>query len=327
MGRLVFKVRFLWFVVFALVAGVWPLAAQANGGSGSAGGSGAAAGFAVLADGTSTGLTCTTSTVTGLVGVSSITTPVHGSCGPVVQVAADAYANFVATYNGIAGSLGPCTQTFTSDNTLDGLSLGPGVYCVAAGATLTGTLTLTGNGPWYFEIGTGGPGALTGKNLTVVGSNPCNAFWWVRNDVTFTTSVLQGTILGGGDITLTGTNLTGRAWAGGTSTPALPVGAVTMTDSNVFGCTSAVQAPPRCLAARQALAANVAQDRIEDRAEKAAEMAEKDSDKDNKKHSDKDNKRESDADKREDKAELAKTRALQKAVLAACGPGRHHDNH
>jgi hypothetical protein len=61
----------------------------------------------------------------------------------------------------------------------------------------------------------------------VVGGNPCNAFWWVRQDVTLTTSTFQGTILGGGDVTLTGTSITGRV---------LATGAVTMTGSNVFGC-------------------------------------------------------------------------------------------
>jgi hypothetical protein len=41
--------------------------------------------------------------------------------------------------------------------------------------------------------------------------------------------VFQGTILAGADITLTGTALAGRA---------LATGAVTMTGSNVFGCTA-----------------------------------------------------------------------------------------
>jgi hypothetical protein len=63
----------------------------------------------------------------------------------------------------------------------------------------------------------------------VVGSNPCNVTWWVRQAVTLTTSTFQGTILAGTDITLTGTTLTGRA---------LATGAVTMTGSNIIGCTA-----------------------------------------------------------------------------------------
>jgi hypothetical protein len=142
-----------------------------------------------------------------------------------VQVASSAYADFLNTYNGIANNIGPCDQVLTG--TLAGDSLGPGVYCFDAAATLTGTLTLTGDGPWTFEIGTLGTGALTATSFTVVGGNPCNAFWWVRQDVTLTTSAFQGTILGGGDVTLTGTSVEGRVLASG---------AVTMTGSNVFGC-------------------------------------------------------------------------------------------
>jgi hypothetical protein len=142
------------------------------------------------------------------------------------QVAAGGYADFLTTYDGIAGSLGPCDQTFGIADTLAGLSLGPGIYCFEAAATLTGTLTLTGAGPWYFEIGTLGTGAFTATSFTVVGGNPCSAFWWVRQDTTVTSSAFQGTIMAG-DITLTDTSLAGRVWA---------TGAVTMTRTNIFGC-------------------------------------------------------------------------------------------
>ena len=218
MRRAVFKFRFLLLLSFVVLAGAWPVAAQA------AGGLGAAAGFAVLADGT--GLTCTDSNVIGPVGVSSSSTAVTSTrCKMQVQVASSAYADFLTVYDGIANNIGPCDQVLTG--TLAGVSLGPGVYCFDAAATLTGTLTLTGDGPWTFEIGTLGTGALTATSFNVVGGNPCNAFWWVRQDVTLTTSAFQGTILGGGDVTLTNTSIAGRV---------LATGAVTMTGSNVFGC-------------------------------------------------------------------------------------------
>jgi len=222
MARGIFKGRFLWLVFLAMLMGAWPIAAQA------AGGLGAAAGFAVLADGT--GLTCTDSNITGPVGVSTSATAVTKTrCKMQVQVAPGAYADFLTTYNGIADNLGPCDQTFGIDDSLAGLTLGPGIYCFEAAATLTGTLTLTGTGPWFFEIGTGGTGALTATDFTVLGGDPCSAFWWVRQDATATTSTFQGTILAG-DITLTDTSLAGRAWA---------TGAVTMTRTNVFGCNAA----------------------------------------------------------------------------------------
>ena len=376
MKRAIVSFRFLMFVAFALVAAVWPVAAQA------AGGLGTAAGFAVLADGT--GLTCTNSNVIGQAGTSSSATAVTSTgCSMSVSPAPGAFADFLTVYNGIAGSLGPCDMTFGAADTLAGVSLASGVYCFPAAAALTGTLTLTGSGPWTFEIGTGGTGALTTTGFNVVGGNPCNAFWWVRQDATSTTSTLQGTVMAG-DITLTDTTVAGRAFA---------TGALTMTRSNVVGCGATSPSPgncaaaraavanaqandkvedaaeraaaktspdktaeqaedkaenaatqtlnaavrsacakpvtPECLAARQALAANVAQDRVEDRAEKASGNDKKSSEKDGK-GSDKDNKekenKKDSAGKSEDKTEQATTRALQQAVNAACGPDRHDGN-
>jgi hypothetical protein len=232
MRRVTLKAGLISFVVFAMLAGVAPMAA-AGASPKAAGGLGAAARFAVLAD---TALTCTNSTVTGPVGVASSSTAVtQTGCTLTAQVAPGAYAAFLSAYSGIAGSLTPCTVL---TGTLAGVTLGPGTYCFDAAATLTGTLTLTGTGPWLFEIGTGGTGALTATNFTVVGSNPCGATWWVRQAVTLTTSAFQGTILAGTDITLTGTSLAGRI---------LATGAVTMTGGNIAGCTAAGKvAKPHC---------------------------------------------------------------------------------
>ena len=158
-------------------------------------------------------------------GVSSSSTAItQTGCTLKVQVAPGAYKAFLKAYSGIAANLLPCTVL---TGTLDGVTLGAGTYCFDAAATLTGTLTLDGAGPWLFEIGTSGTGALTATTFTVVGGNPCNVTWWVQNAVTLSTSAFQGTILGGGDITLTDTTLTGRAFA---------TGAVTMTGSAIVGC-------------------------------------------------------------------------------------------
>jgi hypothetical protein len=217
----ILKFRILVVVILAVFAGVWPMAAQA-----SAPGLGSAAGFAVLAG---KALTCTDSNITGPVGVVTGIAVTSTRCKMTVQNADGAYADFRSAYGTIAGSLG-CPPSNTLTGTLAGVTLGPGTYCFDAAAALTGTLTLTGGGPWIFEIGARAVGALTGTSFTVVSDNPCNAFWWVQADVTFTTSTFQGTILGGGDITLTGTSVAGGVFA---------TGAVTMTGSNVFGCTAA----------------------------------------------------------------------------------------
>ena len=105
------------------------------------------------------------------------------------------------------------------------------------------TLTLDGQGDanavWIFKIGTGGTGALTGTNFSVVmanGGEPCNVYWWVAQAVTMTTSGFQGTILAGAAITMTG--------LAGTTTPfngdALAKAAVTLTNVAVTACKASV---------------------------------------------------------------------------------------
>jgi hypothetical protein len=255
MRRVVFKVRFLWFVVFAVVAGVWPLAAQAAATSPVLG---SAAGFAVLAG---SAVTCTTSTITGDVGVSPdavvtrTTCPINGTVHANDTAAINANSAFHTAY---ALGLGSCDTTW--DATASGVTtVASGTYCTPDALTFTNrTLSLTGTGPWNFEIGIGpsGVGALTTTNLKVVmapGGNPCNVFWWVRDDVslkatTTASTPFLGTILAGGAITLVGTasnrsalTLTGRAWASGQEGSALTP--VTMTDSTIVGCTAAGTVP------------------------------------------------------------------------------------
>lgn len=105
-------------------------------------------------------MTCTTSTVTGDVGVVSPGTFVDTGCtitGTVDTNAVAAYADFLNAYTDLQYNP-PCGQTLTG--TLAGVTLPPGVYCFTAAATLTGTLTLDGpaDGVWIFKIGTGGTG-------------------------------------------------------------------------------------------------------------------------------------------------------------------------
>jgi Ice-binding-like len=235
MRRVVFKARFLWIVLLAMIVGGWPMAAQA------APVPVTANSFAVLAGGA---LTCTNSSVTGLVGMSSSAIAVTLNpprCNLNVQPAPDAFADFSHQYTGFA-ALHACPPGTTLLSTLTGVtSLGPGNYCTDAALTLgtplpgpAGTLNLTGAGPWNFVIAA----ALTVNNFNVVmanGGNPCNVKWWVGAAATFNPQTsFQGTILGAGAITFTGTTLTGRAWANG---------AVTMTTTNILGCTAAGTVP------------------------------------------------------------------------------------
>ncbi len=194
-----------------------------------------ASNFAVLAG---TAVTCTDSTVTGDVGVYPGTAITQTNCTVVGTVhtadaaAAAAYANFLSAYDALA--LVPCDQTLT---TLDGQILSPGVYCVDAAATSTGSvLTLNGpsTGTWIFKIGTLGTGALTGTNFSVVMADgtpvPCNSVtWWVAQAATLTDSNFVGTIYAGDAITITRGTYAGDAFA---------KAAVTMTGTTLVGCES-----------------------------------------------------------------------------------------
>jgi len=203
---------------------------------------GTASSFAALAGGPANGaVTCTTSTVTGDVGVVLPGTFVNTGCtvGTVNTNATAAYADFLSAYDALAAV--SCDQTLTG--TLAGVTLTPGVYCFTAAATLTGTLTLNGpaNGVWIFKIGTDGTGALTGTNFNVVmaggATTQCpNVYWWVAQGATMTDSHFLGTILAGADITVTRGTFTGDALAGGNGTISHPTGAVTLTDTNIQSC-------------------------------------------------------------------------------------------
>jgi hypothetical protein len=133
--------------------------------------------FAVLGG---SAVTLTNATVVGDVGspvaVTNTASVVTGTVYPAGDpVAVAAYGDFLSAYTALGNE--PCGTVLAGD--LTGLSLTPGVYCVtAASTTTTGTLTLVGNptDTWIFKIGTGGTGALTGTNFSVVMSSgeTCN---------------------------------------------------------------------------------------------------------------------------------------------------------
>ena len=206
---------------------------------------GTASDFAVLGG---TNVTCTAGSVVGDVGVSpgsavSFTDTgctITGGRPPATDAAAvQARADFLNTYATLRQQTNSCVSLL--GNTLAGLSLSPGVYCLDAVAK-TGVLTLTGpaTGVWVFLT----EGALTGINFSVVmagGGQPCNVFWAPSAAATMTTSALKGNILAGnaidGSITLTGGSLAGNALANV---------AVTITGTSVIGCEVLSGTPPSC---------------------------------------------------------------------------------
>lgn len=204
-----------------------------------------ASNLAVLsaAPNTAGAVTCTTSTINGDVGSSGLmASVVQTGCtitGAIIApVSSQVLTDFNSAYDQYAAI--PCTGSLDTAYTGATLRLAPGVYCNAAAVTATDTtLILDGQGDakavWIFKIGTGGTGALTGTNFSVImtnGGQPCNVSWWVAQAATMTTSSFQGTILAGAAITMTG--------LAGTTTPfngdALAKAAVTLTDVTISSC-------------------------------------------------------------------------------------------
>jgi hypothetical protein len=188
-------------------------------------------------------VTLTNSAVIGDVGVDSggtitqTTSSVVGTVHLGDLVAEQAYGDFLIAYNNIVAAdseficNGYSSDAAYTDATLN---LPPGVYCTDTALTFTRTkMILDAEGDpdavWIFKIGTSGIGALTGTNLAVSminGGQPRNAYWWIANAMTMTTSTVKGNILAGTAITFTDGSMIGRA---------LAKDDVTMTGPDIFG--------------------------------------------------------------------------------------------
>jgi Ice-binding-like len=225
--RVVYKVRFLSLVVFAMLAGVWPMAAQAA----TVPNLGSAANFAVLGG---QSVTCLgPSVIVGDVGVSPGTSitgfpPCTGTIA-ATTVAAQAQTDALLAYNDLAGATCPAAHNLTGTD-LGTLTLKPGVYCFDSSAQLTGTLNLSGAGVYIFQIGSTITTA-SASSVVMAGGAVCgNVFWQVGSSATLgTTTAFAGNILALDSITMnTGATLDGRAIA-------LTAG-VTMDTNRVSAC-------------------------------------------------------------------------------------------
>jgi hypothetical protein len=190
---------------------------------------GSAAEFAVLANSTITNTTPTT--ITGDVGLypgTSVTgfglVTLNGTLHVDDSVAQQAQADALTAYNALAAL--PSTENLTGTN-LGGLDLTAGVYTFSSSAQLTGTLTLTGPGPFVFQIGS----TLTtasGSAVDATDCGGCDVYWQVGSSATLgTTTAFEGTIIAKVSDTLnTGATIVdGRAFA--------LTGAVTLQDNTI----------------------------------------------------------------------------------------------
>ncbi|HXO66490.1 MAG TPA: ice-binding family protein [Candidatus Dormibacteraeota bacterium] len=111
-------------------------------------------------------------------------------------------------------ALAPCDFDLSNQN-LGGKTLVPGVYCQTTAPTITGTVTLSGNGIFIFQIGST---LVTAPNATIFltnGAQDCNVFWEVRSSATLdTATTFVGTIMALAKIELHDTaKISGRALA------------------------------------------------------------------------------------------------------------------
>jgi Ice-binding-like len=195
---------------------------------------GAADTFAVLAGSTVTN-TITPTIVIGDLGVSpgsavtgfppGIVT--GGTIHTADAAAAAAQLDLTTAYNNAAAQ--PGGTDLTGQN-LGGKTLTPGVYKYTSSALLTGTVTLSGNGVFIFQIGSTLTTASASSVLLTNGASACNVFWQVGSAATGATlgtgTAFAGNILALTSITVnTGASISGRALARN--------GAVTLDDSHI----------------------------------------------------------------------------------------------
>jgi ice-binding like protein len=203
--------------------------------------------FAVLGASTvtNTGLTI----VTGDVGVSPGTAITGFPPGTVVAGAIHA-GDMAAAQAHAAATIENATlraMTCLPSNNLSGqvlgtqvLSLPPGVYCFDTTAQLTGTLFLTGAGPWVFQVGTTLTTASNSAIIVADAGTSCsgsNVFWQIGTAATLGTGTrFEGNIYAATSITLTtGASVSGSAVA--------LTAAVTMDTNIVSVCTADAGVP------------------------------------------------------------------------------------
>lgn len=128
-------------------------------------------------------------------------------------VALQAKNDLITAYRDAANA--PVTTNMTGLN-LGGKNLTPGVYKFDSSAQLTGTLTLSGNGIYIFQVGSTLTTATSSVVATIDGAQACGVYWQVGSSATLGSAThFQGTLMALTSITMvTGANITsGRAMA------------------------------------------------------------------------------------------------------------------
>jgi hypothetical protein len=158
--------------------------------------------------------------VTGGLGV--VTGTIHVGDAVALLAHADATKAYAAL---LGQTCNPANNLSGQD--LGGLTLTPGVYCFDSSAQLTGTLTLTGNGVYVFQIGSTLTTATASSVVLTNGALCGNVFWQVGSSSTLGlgTSFAGNLIAFTSDTVTTGVSVAGRVFALG--------GAVTLDTNNI----------------------------------------------------------------------------------------------
>ena len=144
---------------------------------------------------------------------------VDGTIRPGGDVSAQAHVDAVLAYARLKGL--ECRPSNNLSGQVLGtavLSLDPGVYCFDSSAQLTGTLYLTGNGPWIFQIKSTLTTASNSAVVVVDAGQNCsgsNVFWQVGSSATLGTDThFVGNILALASVTVTtGVSVSGSVMA------------------------------------------------------------------------------------------------------------------
>jgi hypothetical protein len=137
---------------------------------------------------------------------------IHAGDATAATAQADAHTAYAAL---VAEPCGTNLTGKTLGTSPGAVTLSPGVYCFNSSAQLTGTLTLSGNGVYVFQMGST---LTTASNSSVVlanGATGGNVFWQVGSSATLgTNTVFAGSILALiSDTVTTGTTVCGRVFA------------------------------------------------------------------------------------------------------------------
>src|SRR5450759_477487 len=134
---------------------------------------------------------------------------------PETTAAKHAAASMTIAINDAKGRTGAFTAVGPGSSYVDlgGATLSPGLYTSATTVALTGNLTLSGNGVYIFQIGTGLTVADFSNVILANGAQAANVFWQVGTLASLGASdAFVGNILAGAGITMgSGTTLVGRA--------------------------------------------------------------------------------------------------------------------